>query len=116
MRTLPVTAEPDEFELDKEARWIFYRVFHSKKTLSYQYELELKQDDSIDEAGNAVPSPVIPKIMDVLNFIRNDFLEVPFIAFYRKEYIQSVYGEYNKKTDLSIDDLWKIYELDEKVI
>ena len=45
------------------------------------------------------------KIKDTLNFIRNEFLEVPFIASYRKEYITP---------DLDVDDLWKIYEMDQK--
>ena len=52
------------------------------------------------------PPSAIPKIKDVLNFIRNEFFEVPFIAFYRKEHIMP---------DLNNNDLWKIYEMDEKV-
>ncbi|XP_058061525.1 transcription elongation factor SPT6 [Anopheles bellator] len=35
--------------------------------------------------------------------MRNQHLEVPFIAFYRKEYVQP---------DLNINDLWKIYKFD----
>jgi transcription elongation factor SPT6 len=61
-----------------------------------------------------VPSPVVAKIKDVLNFIRNEFLEVPFIAFYRKEYIYTDVNKINKNTDLELPDLWKIYEMDEK--
>lgn len=38
--------------------------------------------------------------------MRNDHFEVPFIAFYRKEYVEP---------DLGITDLWKIYQWDEKV-
>lgn len=46
------------------------------------------------------------KIQDVLNFIRNSNYEVPFIAFYRKEHVDGVLG---------IQDLWTIFEYDEKV-
>ncbi|OXA61519.1 Transcription elongation factor SPT6 [Folsomia candida] len=46
---------------------------------------------------------VVAKIRKALEFMRNQHLEVPFIAFYRKEYIQP---------ELQINDLWKIYKLD----
>lgn len=45
------------------------------------------------------------KIRETLRLIRNQLFEVPFIAFYRKEYVEG----------LSIADLWKIYQYDEKV-
>ncbi len=32
--------------------------------------------------------------------------EVPFVAFYRKEYVEQ---------ELGINDLWKVYQWDEKV-
>ncbi len=116
LRSLPVTAEPDEAELEREARWIFNQAFQGKKTISDQAGFRTKQDDRVDEAGNVIASPVVAKIKDVLNFIRNEFLEVPFIAFYRKEYIRTKdSGEKTLNTDLDIDDLWKIYEMDEKV-
>ena len=37
--------------------------------------------------------------------MRQQFLEVPFIAFYRKEYVNP---------ELEIDDLWRVYFMDEK--
>ena len=37
--------------------------------------------------------------------MRQQFLEVPFIAFYRKEYVNP---------ELEIDDLWRVYYMDEK--
>jgi len=46
---------------------------------------------------------IVEKIAKALELMRNLYLEVPFIAFYRKEFIQP---------DLSINDLWKIYRLD----
>lgn len=48
----------------------------------------------------------ITKIRQALDFMRNQTLEVPFIAFYRKEYVQP---------ELSINDLWKVYKYDAKV-
>lgn len=46
------------------------------------------------------------KIKKALDFMRNHNFEVPFIAFYRKEYVLP---------ELTINDLWKVYKLDEKV-
>ena len=37
--------------------------------------------------------------------MRQQFLEVPFIAFYRKEYVSP---------ELKISDLWRVYYMDEK--
>lgn len=48
----------------------------------------------------------IGKIRKALDFMRNQQLEVPFIAFYRKEYVQP---------ELNINDLWKVYRYDAKV-
>lgn len=39
--------------------------------------------------------------------MRNQQLEVPFIAFYRKEYVLQ---------ELNINDLWKVYKFDAKVV
>ncbi|XP_068145157.1 transcription elongation factor SPT6-like isoform X2 [Drosophila tropicalis] len=90
-RQIPVTAG-DSQELEDEANWIYRHAF-SKATVSEQaWNAERK-------APTAVKT-----IKQALDFIRNQQLEVPFIAFYRKEYI---------KPDLSIDDLWKIYYHDE---
>lgn len=46
------------------------------------------------------------KIKKALDFMRNQSLEVPFIAFYRKEYVSP---------ELTLSDLWKVYKYDEKV-
>lgn len=54
---------------------------------------------------NKVPSAV-PKIKEALNFMRNHSFEVPFIANYRKEYVEP---------ELDLEDLWKIWQSDEKV-
>lgn len=45
------------------------------------------------------------KICKALDFMRNQHFEVPFIAFYRKEYVQP---------DLTVNDLWRVYKFDEK--
>ncbi|KAA8586830.1 hypothetical protein FQN60_000666, partial [Etheostoma spectabile] len=47
----------------------------------------------------------IAKIKEALNFMRNQQFEVPFIAFYRKEYVEP---------ELNINDLWKVWQWDEK--
>ena len=46
------------------------------------------------------------KIREAIRFIRNQLFEVPFIAFYRKEYVES---------SLAVVDLWRVYLFDEKV-
>jgi transcription elongation factor SPT6 len=50
---------------------------------------------------------LIPKIQVILSFIRNYKCEVPFIAQYRKDYYSP---------ELQDDELWKIYNFDEKVM
>ncbi|CAK9298521.1 unnamed protein product [Gordionus sp. m RMFG-2023] len=56
---------------------------------------------------NYQPKPVtaIAKIREVLNFFRNQSLEVPFVAHYRKECYEP---------ELNLSDLWKIYHWDER--
>ena len=49
---------------------------------------------------------MVPKIKEALNFMRNHSFEVPYIANYRREYVEP---------ELDIHDLWKIYQWDEKV-
>ena len=94
LRTIPVTPEPDEAELEREAEWIYSQAFLNNPSIS-----------TSDEQFVSKPPSAIPKVKDVLNLIRNEFLEVPFIAFYRKELIMP---------ELAKEDLWKIYEMDEK--
>lgn len=60
-------------------------------------------EKSVIDVQEEVKPKVVAKIKKALEFMRNQHLEVPFIAFYRKEYIQP---------ELKINDLWKIYKLD----
>lgn len=60
---------------------------------------------TVEKPQEEVKPQIIPKIRKALEFMRNQLFEVPFIAFYRKEYVLP---------DLSINDLWKIYRLDAK--
>jgi transcription elongation factor SPT6 len=96
LRSAPVTSEPDELELDKEAEWIYQQSF-----------INTRPSVSIQELVEPKPPSTVAKIKDVLNFIRNEYFEVPFIANYRKEHILP---------ELQLKDLWKIYEMDEKVV
>ena len=50
---------------------------------------------------------MVPKIKEALNFMRNHSFEVPYIANYRREYIEP---------ELDVHDLWKIYQWDEQVL
>ncbi|XP_041765514.1 transcription elongation factor SPT6 [Anopheles merus] len=91
LRDIPVTAVPEgSNELEEEAEWIYQQAF-CKPHVSDQGAMTRK------------PPSNVPKIKHALDFMRNQHLEVPFIAFYRKEYVQP---------DLNINDLWKIYKFD----
>ncbi len=56
--------------------------------------------------GNKLQGSMVPKIKEALNLIRNHFFEMPYIANYRREYIEP---------ELDIHDLWRIFHWDEKV-
>ncbi|XP_058451716.1 transcription elongation factor SPT6 [Malaya genurostris] len=93
LRDVPLTMVPEGTnELEDEAQWIYKQAF-CKAPISNQ------------ETFTRKTSSAIPKIKQALDFMRNQNLEVPFIAFYRKEYVQP---------DLNINDLWKVYKYDAK--
>lgn len=98
LREIPVIAVPEgSDELDEEAQWIYKQAF-CKPTISNQDN----PGDSRDKPRKGAQT--IGKIKKALDFIRNQHFEVPFIAFYRKEYVQ----------ELNINDLWKVYKFDAK--
>jgi hypothetical protein len=92
---MPVTSESNEYEIEKEAEWIYSQLYEQKTSVSLQDSTATMQTK---------PQSVVVKIRDCLGFMRNQFMEVPFIVQYRKEHI----------VDLTDADLWKIYEMDEK--
>lgn len=98
LRDFPVTAVPEgSDELDEEAEWIYRQAF-CKNTIS--------TEDGADRDRQRKGPQTVAKIKRALDFIRNQNFEVPFIAFYRKEYVLP---------ELNINDLWKVYKFDEKV-
>ena len=112
LRTVKVT-QADEIEIAEEAEWIYRQCFQ-KPTISVQKpsgSQESSSSSSSTTSGdrNAGHQPLggrknrsaVPKIAEALRFMRNHYFEVPFIAFYRKEYVQP---------DLTINDLWIIYK------
>ncbi|XP_078741184.1 transcription elongation factor SPT6-like, partial [Lampetra fluviatilis] len=104
LRAVPVTTA-DDVELDEEASWIYKHTFTSP-TLSMQEVDVVERPAGVGGTGYGRKGPgTIGKIRDALNFIRNQHLEVPFIAFYRKEYVEP---------ELSISDLWRVWHMDEK--
>jgi transcription elongation factor SPT6 len=48
----------------------------------------------------------VPKIKEALNFMKKHSFEVPFIANYRREFVEP---------ELDVHDLWKVLRFDEKV-
>ncbi|XP_055909198.1 transcription elongation factor SPT6 [Eupeodes corollae] len=99
LREVPVTPVAEgSNELEDEAEWIYKQAF-CKRSVSEQE----KPTDGGSRDRYRKPPSAIGKIKQTLDFMRNQQLEVPFIAFYRKEYV---------KPELTCDDLWKIYYFD----
>lgn len=100
LRAVPVTGA-EQSEVQEESEWIYHNLYEMP-TIS-------KQDKSSSSMryplGGIKPKSVIASIQQVVHFLRNHLQEVPFIAFYRKEYYMP---------DLNINDLWLIYRWDEK--
>lgn len=100
LRAIPVR-QCEHAETEEETEWIFRQGF-LKMPISQQ---ELPGDSASSAQAQARRSPhVRTKIREALHFMRNHSLEVPFIAFYRKEYVEP---------ELKIEDLWKIFKMDE---
>ena len=104
LRSVPVTSVPEgSDELYLEAKWIHEQAF-CKPTISIQ-DSHLNDDAKNRARGRANGPHTVKKIKNALEFIRNQHLEVPFISFYRKEYVLP---------ELEINDLWKVYKFDGK--
>uniref|UniRef100_A0A8C5F9L4 SPT6 homolog, histone chaperone and transcription elongation factor n=1 Tax=Gadus morhua TaxID=8049 RepID=A0A8C5F9L4_GADMO len=101
LRSIPVRPAEDD-ELEEEAEWIYRNAF-STPTISMQDTDYLERGPTTNFSRKG-PS-MIAKIKEALNFMRNQHFEVPFIAFYRKEYVEP---------ELNINDLWKVWHWDEK--
>lgn len=102
LRDVPITAVPDDStELDDEAEWIYKQAFCKSTVSNIDAHLSLEAREKQRKGPQT-----IGKIKKALDFMRNQQLEVPFIAFYRKEYVQP---------ELNINDLWKVYKYDAKV-
>ncbi|MGH0177772.1 UNVERIFIED_CONTAM: hypothetical protein FKN15_076140, partial [Acipenser sinensis] len=102
LRTIPVKPAEDD-ELEVEADWIYRNAF-STLTISIQESSDYLDRGTASNFSRKGPS-TIQKIKEALNFMRNQHFEVPFIAFYRKEYVEP---------ELNINDLWKVWQWDEK--
>ncbi|XP_066596697.1 transcription elongation factor SPT6 isoform X2 [Prorops nasuta] len=101
LRSIPVTSVPEgSDELDLEAEWIYKQAF-CRPTISVQ-DSHLNAEAK-ERARKGLQT--IGKIKKALDFMRNQHFEVPFISFYRKEYVL---------TELNINDLWKVYKFDAK--
>ncbi|KJE95186.1 hypothetical protein CAOG_08908 [Capsaspora owczarzaki ATCC 30864] len=83
-----------ENELVSEADWIFRQVF---------LPLSGSQWSSESQSTDYDAATMKPKIQAALDLIRNQGMEVPFIAKFRKEYIE---------TEIQTPELWKIYAQD----
>ncbi|KAL3212420.1 hypothetical protein MRX96_035921 [Rhipicephalus microplus] len=112
LRAVPVTPAPEE-EIAREAEWIYKQAF-GNPTISVQSAVDEGAKGSSAAstlAGRHQPPAgrknvtAVAKIAEALKFMRNQLFEVPFIAFYRKEYVEP---------DLNINDLWTVYKWDEK--
>ncbi|XP_044574909.1 transcription elongation factor SPT6 isoform X1 [Cotesia glomerata] len=101
LRSMPITPVPEgSDELDHEAEWIYQQAF-CRPTISNQ---DTNLNNDMNDGGGKGPQTV-GKIKKALDFMRNQYFEVPFISFYRKEYVLP---------ELNINDLWKVYKYDAK--
>lgn len=95
-RSVPIIPVPEgSNELELEAEWIYKQAF-CRRTISIQ---DAHLSEEAKERACKGPQTV-PKIKKALDFMRNQNFEVPFISFYRKEYVLP---------ELNINDLWKVY-------
>lgn len=100
LRDVPIQNVPEgSSELDDESEWIYKNAF-SKPTIS-----KMADNEAFSRSNPRKPPSAIGKIKKALDFIRNQQLEVPFINFYRKEYV---------RPELKMADLWKVYKFDAK--
>ncbi|XP_073971663.1 transcription elongation factor Spt6 isoform X2 [Rhodnius prolixus] len=101
LREVPVTSVPEgSDELDEEAEWIYKQAFCRPTTSSQEWGA------TTDARGRPKKDPqTVGKIKKALDFMRNHHFEVPFIAFYRKEYVLP---------ELNINDLWRVFKYDAK--
>ncbi|CAG9861207.1 unnamed protein product [Phyllotreta striolata] len=101
LRDVPITPVTDDStELEDEAEWIYRQAFCNKAISNVDAHLSAEAREKMKKG-----SQTVGKIKKALDFMRNQQLEVPFIAFYRKEYVQP---------ELNINDLWKVYKYDAK--
>ncbi|KAL1440168.1 hypothetical protein MTO96_009978 [Rhipicephalus appendiculatus] len=112
LRAVPVTSAPEE-EIAREAEWIYKHAF-GNPTISVQSAVDEGAKGSSaasNLAGRHQPPAgrksvtAVAKIAEALKFMRNQLFEVPFIAFYRKEYVEP---------DLNINDLWTWCQLQQR--
>ena len=88
--------------LEDKADW-FYKQAFVQLTISNQNAEG--QKNQYHSGQQRKPPSTINKIKQALDFMRNRQLEVPFIAFHCKEYVQP---------ELAINDVWKVYKWDAK--
>lgn len=100
LRAVPVTSAEDE-ELEHESEWIFKSAF-DQPTISIQ-------ERNCEPIAGKRSEVIKPEIKYALNCIRNEKLEVSFIAAYRREYIPSISTNFDDTRDL-----WTIYNFDEQ--
>lgn len=101
LRQIPVT-KAEEPELEEEAEWIYKQAFHTHPVSTQTF---LDQESAGGYGFNKKGPTMVEKIKKAIDFMRNTHHEVPFIAFYRKEYVEP---------DLNINDLWRVWHWDEK--
>lgn len=102
LRQVPIT-KADDAELEEEAEWIYRQAFVNP-TISNQ-DIGDNSDGYFNNLHNRRPPRTKGKTREALHFIRNQNYEVPFIAFYRKEYVEP---------ELNFNDLYRVYHWDAK--
>ncbi|CAJ0578676.1 unnamed protein product, partial [Mesorhabditis spiculigera] len=116
-RRIPVTPA-DDSEIEDEAKWIWKYTFDEKnaKTLTCQETCvlqaikDIRNDRNLSTVQQNRAVEDLRKrgtkcLAELLKLIRNQSFEISFIAFYRKEFIDSMF---------LLQDLWRLVDMDEK--
>lgn len=102
LRQTALTEAEDE-ELEKEAEWIFQVAF-DQPIISRQGPMK-----NHDPIAGKISEIIKPEIKYALSCIRNEKLEVSFIAAYRREYVPTISKSFDDTRNL-----WTIYKYDEQ--
>ncbi len=95
--------DPDDRDaLEEEAKWIFDQAFTHRLQAR---PAPIAHDPDAEPTPPSDPLAVLTTIVRVLELIRRDHLEIPFIAMYRKEHWRD---RHHANVSLDVAELYKV--------